>query len=488
MTVWSIYDCGITGHWGIPDKKNGVTMKIQSALIGILMLFLMVAAASGSASTASTSSSSTSTSSVSASTTVSSEEALSQVYVSSVTVDPQVFYPGDQGTITVQLTNTGTQDVAFEHADILNSQNVYIPDETDNPYQVMTFLGPGNTMTYTFNVVAKPPDGLYYPDFSVASRDSNSIIYPIKVQVDSTPVQEAISQKPDYFGINTTDTVNLTITNPRTGAISNVEITPSGTGFGISPLQTFIASIPGDSSINVPFAITPNQAGSHVTFTIQYSNGQTIQNPHTDTVVLPLNIGQSKTAASTVINDLALTEVNGAYELTGDVTNTGITDANGLVVSVGSPAQPVEPYSSYAVGSLTSNDFSSFTLTFTASDLSAIPVTTQWKDSNGNTLTSVQTFDLRSLASVLQAGSRSSSGFLGGSSSTGGTSSATGVSSGSAGGYAGARGGGSLFGIGGGRGGGLSSFYPVIIGAIVVIAAIALYVKRKWILGKFRKQ
>jgi len=466
-------------------------MKIQSALIGILMLFLMVAAASaagsGSTSTASTSSSSSSTSSVSASTTVSAEEALSEVYVSSVTVDPQVFYPGDQGTITVQLTNTGTQDVAFEHADILNSQNVYIPDETDNPYQVMTYLGPGNTMTYTFNIVAKGPDGLYYPDFSVASRDSNSIIYPIKVQVDSTPVQEAISQKPDYFGINTTDTVNLTITNPRAGAISNVEITPSGTGFGISPLQSFIASIPGDSSLNVPFAITPNQAGSSVTFTIQYSNGQTIQNPHTDTVVLPLNVGQDKTAASMDVNDLALTEVNGAYELTGDVTNTGITDANGLVVSVGAPAQQVEPYSSYAVGSLTSNDFSSFTLTFTASDLSAIPITTSWKDANGNTLTTVQTFDLRSLATALEASSRSSGGLIGGS-STGSTSSASSGYAGAAGGYAGARGGGGLFGIGGGRGGGLSSFYPVIIGAIVVIAAIALYVKRKWILGKFRKQ
>jgi hypothetical protein len=464
-------------------------MKPFTAILGILVIFLMVSAASaaGTSTTSGTSSSSTGTSSVSASTTVSAEEALSEVYVSSVTVDPQVFYPGDQGTITVQLTNTGTQDVAFEHADLLNSQNIYIPDETDNPYQVTTYLGPGNTMTYTLNVVAKGPDGLYYPDFSVASRDSNSIIYPVKVQVDSTPVREAISQKPAYFGISTTDTVNLTITNPRTGAISNVEVTPSGTGFGISPLQTFIASIPGDSSINVPFAITPNQAGSVVNFTIQYSNGQTIQNPHTDTVVLPLTVGQDKTAASMDVNDLALTEVNGAYELTGDVTNTGITDANGLVVSAGAPAQPVEPYSSYAVGSLTSNDFSSFTLTFTANDLSAIPITTSWKDANGNTLTSVQMFDLRSLATALEASSRSNGGFIGGS-STGSTSSASSGYAGAAGGYAGARGGGGLFGIGGGRGGGLSSFYPVIIGAIVVIAAIALYVKRKWILGKIRKQ
>jgi hypothetical protein len=184
-----------------------------------------------------------------------------------------------------------------------------------------------------------------------------------------------------------------------------------------------------------------------------------------------------------VLNDLALTEVNGAYQLTGDVTNTGITDANGVVVSVGAPAHPVEPYSSYAIGSLTSNDFSSFTITFTSTDLSAIPIETSWKDANGNTLNSVQTIDLRSLISAGTSGTRSSSS--GGSYS----GSATGSSAASAGGSnAAARGGGGLFGIGGSRGGGLSSFYPVIIGTIVVIAAIVLYVKRKWILAKFRKQ
>jgi hypothetical protein len=458
-------------------------MKIYTAFIGLLMICLMVGAVS-----ALSGSTSTSTSTVSASTTtLSAEQALSQVFVSSVSVDPQELYPGEEGIITVQLTNTGTQDVPFEHADILNSQNVYIPDETLNPYQVMTYLGPSNTMTYTFQVVAKPPDGIYYPEFSVSSPGTNSIIYPIEVQVSSTPIEESISLRPDNFALNSTDMVNLTITNPRVGAISNIIVTPTGSGFGISPRQSFVATVPGGSSVDVQFAITPYTAGSTVNFNIEYSNGQIIKNPHDDTVTLPLNIGPSKTAASTVVNDLALTVVDGSYQLTGDVTNTGITDANGLVVSVGAPATPVEPYSSYAVGSLTSNDFSSFTLTFTSSDLSAIPIETQWKDDNGNTLSSVQTFDLRSLASALVAGTRTSGGgFLGsGSGSTGAT---TGGSAAAGGGYGGPRGGGGLLGFGGGRGGGLSAFYPVIIGGIVFIVVIVLYVKRKWILGKIKKQ
>jgi hypothetical protein len=448
-------------------------MKIHIALIGILMICLMAGVASAT---------STTTPVPTSAATVSAEQALSQVYVSSVSVDPQEFYPGETGTITVQLTNTGSQDVPFEHADILDSQNVYIPDETQNPYQVLTYLGPGNTMTYTFLVVAKPPDGIYYPVFSVASTNSQSIIYPIEVQVSSTPIQEVISQEPQNFAINETDNVTLQITNPRAGQINNTMITASGPGISINPQQVFVGTISGGSAQDVPFSITPHQAGN-VTFTINYYNG--VMNPHSDTLVLPLNIGQGINEAVPVINDLALTTSDGAYSLSGDVTNEGIADANGVLLSVESPAQAVQPYASYAVGSLTANDFSSFTLTFTSSDLSAVPIKTQWEDDSGNTLTTVQTFDLRSLASALEAGSRSSGGFLGGSSS--GTTGATGVTAGSAGGYAGARGGG-LFGIGGGRGGGLSSFYPVIIGAIVLIAAIVLYVKRKWILGKFRKQ
>ncbi|MGB8218795.1 MAG: hypothetical protein WCE46_00230 [Methanoregula sp.] len=456
-------------------------MKIFTALMGIMMLCLMVAAASAAANpqTTTTSSASSGTSSVSSSTTISAEQAFSQVYVSSVTVDPQEFYPYEHGTISVQVTNSGSTSVAFERADILNN-NIYIEDETQNPYQSMTYLGPGVTTTYTFDVIAKPPEGTYYPVFSLASRDSGSLRYPIQVKIDSTPVEEAISVRPDNFAINNTDNVNLTINNPREGDITDVVITPEGSGFGVTPDKVYLASVPAQSSVNVPFAITPYQAGA-VNFNIQYNNG--VLNQHSDNLSLPLNIGTSKTAAATVVNDLAITESNGAYQLTGDVTNTGITDANGVIVSVGAPAHPVEPYSSYAIGSLTSNDFSSFTLTFTSTDLSAIPIETEWKDANGNTLNSVQTFDLRSLAagtSGTRSGSSGSSSF----GSTTGSSSAANAG----GSNAAARGGGGLFGIGGSRGGGLSSFYPVIIGTIVVIAAIVLYVKRKWILAKFRKQ
>ncbi len=319
-------------------------MKIYTALIGMLMICVMVGAVSGAPQTSSTSTSSSSsgTSSVSAATTtLSSEQALSTVYVSSVAVDPQEFFPFEQGTITVTVVNSGPQEVAFKSADILDSPNVYIPDERTNPYQTMMYMGPGTTQTYTFDIVAKPPEGIYYPVFSLASRDAGSIYYPIQVRIDSTPIKEAISQAPQNFAINETDNVTLEITNPRVGYINNTVITASAPGVSINPSQVFINSIAGGNDVDVPFAITPHQA-ANVTFTINYNNG--VMNPHSDTVVLPLNIGKGINEANPVINDLALTVSGGAYQLTGDVTNEGIVDANGVLLTVEPPAQPAQPY------------------------------------------------------------------------------------------------------------------------------------------------
>ena len=172
-------------------------------------------------------------------------------------------------------------------------------------------------------------------------------------------------------------------------------------------------------------------------------------------------------------------------EPTGDVTNTGITDANGLVLTVGPPASPTGAYSNYAVGSLTADDFSSFTLTFTTNDLSNVPIIIQWKDANGNT-SALQPTSISNLYIPPAAHAAADSG---GSSTAGG--SAAGSSAATTGGGAQYRGGGGglggIFG-GGSRGGGLSAFYPVIAGAIILVIAIVLWMKRKWILAKLKKQ
>jgi hypothetical protein len=441
----------------------------------LILLFCLVAAVSAATTTSSTSSSTSSTSGISTTTTLSPQDLLSQVSVSSVTLDPPVFYPYEEGTIAVQLTNSGSQAEAFSQADLIGTNlNVKNLDA----YNTMIYLGPGNSMTYTFLVVANPPDGNTFPIFTVASKDAGSLRYPIKVEVDSQDIQASFDRIPDDFAVSTKDTVNLSIVNPRNGAIRNVIITPEGEGATISPTSHFIPSIGAGSSVEIPFDVTPEK-DTTVTFHVSFMNGN---NKHTTDVVLPIKTGKDKQAAVPVINNIAVTSQGSSYHLTGDVNNAGISDAKSMVITVIAPARGVEPYAEYSIGSLASDDFSGFELNFVANNLSSVPLQVQWKDAGGNDFSTVKMLDVRELLS----GGSTTTGAKAGSSSGSGTTAA--ASSGTSTARTGGPQGGSILGFGGSRGGGLSSFYLPIAGGIIIVIGIVLYMKRKWIAGKLRKQ
>jgi len=438
-------------------------MKSSFILMSFLVLLLCSAAASAAVNTVAV---------------TNPQDAAALVYVSGYDLNPVVFYPGETGTVTVHVTNAANTSVSVSQPDFIDP-NVKLVNK--GAFTTATSIGPGATADYNFIVTADGADGTYFPLFTVSTNayGGSAIHSQIPLKVDSTDVRASISKRPDTFSLEKTDMVNVSVVNPRLGDISDVLIIASGTGSDMSPEEKYVGAIPAGGSAEVPFAVTPHQQ-SDVIFNVSFRNGD---NKHITNVVLPLNIGVDKTAAIPIINNIAIVGSGNSYTMTGDVTNAGITDASGLTLGVDAPAHAVEPYSSYAVGALASNDFSSFTLTFTASDLSAVPVTIQWKDADGNTFTTTKTLDLRTLAGSGSTGSRSGGGSA--SSATGGSTTGGAASRAGAGGPGG---GGGLFSFGGSRGGGLSSFYPLIAGAIIIIIAIVLWMKRKWIKAKFRKQ
>jgi len=150
------------------------------------------------------------------------------------------------------------------------------------------------------------------------------------------------------------------------------------------------------------FQVTPHWA-SDVNFHVTYENGN---NEHSADLVMSLNLGANKAAAVPLINNIALTEQGAANKMTGDATNAGITDARGVVMTVVPPAHPIEPYTLYAVGLLAAGDFSSFTLTFAAGNLTGVPVEVTWKDAGGNSFSTVQTLDIRSFANTTAGSSQ----------------------------------------------------------------------------------
>jgi hypothetical protein len=437
-------------------------MKKLLYLFSIVLLLLLAATASAA--------------SGSTTTVTNAADATASVYISSYDLDPPVFYPYETGTVTVHVTNPSNTSVGVSQPNLLEP---HVHVENLDTFSTGTTIGPGATVDYSFVVTVDPPDGTYFPLFTVSPNSGGSPIHAqIKIKVDSTDIRSSIAIKPDNFAISRTDHINVSITNTRSGELTNVQVVPEGSGVDFTPSVAWVGTLNAESSVQVPFQVTPNQQQATLTFHVTYSNGD---NKHTQDVPLILNIGVDKTAAVPVVNNIVLTSLASSYQISGDVNNAGITDAKSMIITVAPPAKAVEPYAQYSVGSLASDDFSSFELTFTASDLSSVPLVVQWKDADGNSFSTTQNLDLRSLSGSA-SGSRTSSS---------GTSSSTGTAAArTAGGFGGpGGGGGGIFGFGGGsRAGGLSSFYPIIAGAILVIAGIVVWIKRKWIAAKLKKR
>ena len=182
-----------------------------------------------------------------------------------------------------------------------------------------------------------------------------------------------------------------TFSNPRDNDVKNVIFEATGNDVTLTPSKTYIGYLPGGTSTLVNFTVTPDSPTS-LFMNVDYDNGD---NFHTINTTLPIQFTTDKMQADPEINDIVIALNNGTYDLTGDVTNAGLSNANGVTVTSLSPAVPQEPDRNYVIGTLKPDDFGSFEVTFTAPDgTTSIPLQQTYRDDDGNILTSIQNVDL----------------------------------------------------------------------------------------------
>jgi hypothetical protein len=309
--------------------------------------------------------------------------AAGNVYVSSVTYDPGSFFTDDTGTVMVYVTN-GNSDtsVVVNHATI-GDENIRL---TSRPYDTSANIGPLQKQSFAFSIVADAPDGTYFPTFSLSFRDADSLYYRAVVEVDNTPLELTILQKPDAFTQGKKKTIFVQVANPRKNDVRNVILDVSGTGITATPAETFIGNLASGAKTPVNFTVTPDQETTLI-LTVTYNNGN---NPHKVTKDLPISFGIDKMQANPVVSNIQVISSGGIYHITGDVNNAGLETANTVTVTSLSPAVPQDPYKTYVVGALKPDDFGSFEVTFSANNATTVPLQLSYKDSEGNQYTSLQ--------------------------------------------------------------------------------------------------
>jgi hypothetical protein len=324
-----------------------------------------------------------------------------KVYTSAVQLDPGTLFSGDKCTITYYVTNgNANQSVAINHVTFGDSKDISLISDT---YDTNTNIGPLQTRAFVFQITTNANDGSYFPTFSISFRDADSLYYRTQVKVDNTDLILAVKDKPDTFTQDKKETLSLQIANPRENDVDNVVVKISGDGISTTPSEVYVGTMAAGSSANVTFAVTPTQETT-MKITVTYDNGD---NHHSVGKTLPVSFGTDKKKATPQMSNIQIKIVDGIYHINGDVTNAGLTTANGVTVTTLSPAIPEDPYQSYVIGALKPDDFGSFEVTFKAEGATSIPLQISYKDTDGNIVTSQKTV---SIGNVVSSESSSQSG------------------------------------------------------------------------------
>jgi len=320
--------------------------------------------------------------------------AANNVYISNVTYDPGSFFTGDTGTVTVAVTNgNANQSISANHATFGFDNNFQL---TSGSYDTSSTIGPLQTRTYTFSVVTQSADGSYYPTFSLNVGDATSLYYRGLVKVDNAPIVATLLDKPDAFTPSTKNTLTLQLANPRNNDVKNVIVdVDGGNDVDILPATQYLGVLPSGTSMLANFTVTPN-VETTLNVTVKYDNGD---NHHTVDLQIPVAFTADKMQADPVMSNVVISISNGTYDVTGDITNAGLSSANGVTVTSLSPAIPQEPDRNYVIGTLKPDDFGSFEITFTVpAGTTSVPLQQSYKDSDGNIISSVQNIDLSQTA------------------------------------------------------------------------------------------
>jgi hypothetical protein len=247
-------------------------------------------------------------------------------------------------------------------------------------------LGPGDYIRLTFNIKANEnaTNGMHFLELEVVGgSDMYNLNYRIPVKVDDRDLKIIVSDMPPTL-MKEYSTINVEVVNLRPNDITGVIITPKGNDVVFFPANVFVGTINGGNKSTATFTLntmTSTKGNKEMQFSTTYFNGD---NLHTssDTNYNIEVVNQS----ALILSSLEIESTGNVYSITGDINNFGTTDAKNVMISImtNENITPVQPYEKYFVGTLESDDFSSFELSASTqgSNVEEIPVLIEFRNTN----------------------------------------------------------------------------------------------------------
>jgi hypothetical protein len=233
------------------------------------------------------------------------------VMITSYKVNPEVLMPGDNGTITVTITNmntqasettqttstgllsttskTSTRSITAKIESIRlssSSRNIHWLREgsSRSDYYNVGALGPGQSTIISLPIKAEYNEGTYHPEVCIEVENGENVRFPIPVRVVGSGVEIFGNEIPSEISLSESKPIKLIVATNRPNCVNGVIVIPKARAKNESldflfmpPDGIFIGNLAPYEQKEVEFTLTPLSTGNkNVIFEVIYKNGDNL--------------------------------------------------------------------------------------------------------------------------------------------------------------------------------------------------------------------
>ena len=203
-----------------------------------------------------------------------------------IKTDPEVLIPGDEGTVTITLTNTASQysvtingkdydtNAQLKEVELVGSDGIVV---TTDSYQNMGVLGPDDSIEISYNVRVSDDatDGTEHLNLALTgSSHTYNAKWNIPIRVESAGIK-IIPSKPLKLACDG-GKIEFDVANTHSSMFTSVSIEPRSEGITFTPTEYFIGTMEPDELFTIEFdcEVTENSSDdTELHLYAEYRNG-----------------------------------------------------------------------------------------------------------------------------------------------------------------------------------------------------------------------
>jgi len=203
-----------------------------------------------------------------------------------IKTDPEVLIPGDEGTVTITLTNTASQysvtingkdydtNAQLNEIELIGSDGIVV---TTDSYRNMGVLGPDDSIEISYNVRVSDDaaDGTEHLNLALTgSSHTYNAKWNIPIRVESAGIK-IIPSKPLKLACDG-GKIEFDVANTHSSTFTSVSIEPRAEGITFTPTEYFIGTMEPDELFTIEFdcEVTGNSSDdAELHLYAEYRNG-----------------------------------------------------------------------------------------------------------------------------------------------------------------------------------------------------------------------